>query len=337
MELTAVRRESECALGSFSYVLLPVAFLALIPVGLAFGLPWLAIVGVGIVLPVADELIGRREAPYTGPTSAEIRWLLLALLVVVTYSLFRVARFESWVAVVLAGASSGYVLGTIGIPGAHELGHRRAWFDRLLGETILACIGYGHYRVAHSLHHFRACLPDDPATAWREESLWGFFPRYFRGIWQDANEAAARMRGYNRHRPALLLGLSALIVCLVGVGFGLKGLVFWMVQGIVGLFLIASVDYIQHWGLKRKPLADGRYEPTNPSHTWESPFWLSERMTFNMTRHNFHHLAPSKKSCHLERVPTAPQMPFSYGTMVVVAAIPPIFRRLMEPRLPLIE
>jgi len=84
-------------------------------------------------------------------------------------------------------------------------------------------------------------------------------------------------------------------------------------------------------------LENGHYERQGPAHTWESPFWLTERTTFNLTRHSFHHLVPSKGASEIERVPTSPEMPLSYGTMVIVATIPPLFRKLMEPRLPPME
>jgi alkane 1-monooxygenase len=315
------------------YLLLPMILIALIPMGFLLDAVWLGVLAGALIVPAADAVLGRRSGPVTGPTTMEIRAILLALLAVVLWSLFRVTKLESWILVILAGASSGYILGSVGLPGAHELGHRRFWFDRWLGQALLACIGYGHYQVAHKCHHVRAALPDDPATAHRRESLWQFFPRYLVGIWGDATRASARARGLRRYRPALLMSASVLAAALIGVVFGAKGLVFWLVQAGVGLFLIGSVDYIQHWGLERRRLADGRFERQSAAHTWESPFWLSERMMFNMSRHGFHHLAPGRPSARLERVQAAPQMPLSYGTMVIIAAIPPLFRRLMEPRL----
>jgi alkane 1-monooxygenase len=319
--------------GRIWYLVMPVIFIGLIPLGLIFNVPWLGLIVGAVVVPVADELIGRKEAQVTGPSLMEIRCMLVSFLLILWWSLGQVARLESWPAVILAGASSGYVLGIVGIPAAHELGHRRLWLDKLLGQCLLACIWYGHYQVAHSRHHIRVCLPDDPATARREETLWKFFPRYFVGIWKAANEVATRFRGYRHYEPVLLLILSGIILCLIAVFFGQKGFVFWMTQTVVGLFLIGSVDYIQHWGLRRKLLDNGRYERTGLSHSWESPFWLSERITCNLTRHNFHHLAPSLTSDSLERIPSGPQMPLSYGTMVLVASIPSLFRKLMEPRL----
>jgi hypothetical protein len=319
--------------GRISYLFLPPIFITLIPLGLLCNVPWLGILVGAVVVPVADEMIGRRDGPVTGPTSMEVRSFLVVLLLVLGWSITRVARLESWVAVVMAGASSGYVVGAIGIAAAHELGHRRLRFDRWLSQALLACIGYGHYQVAHKRHHVRAGLHEDPATARREESLWFFFPRYFRGIWRDANEVVASSRGYRRYKPALLLAASGALFGLSGALFGPKALVFWATQAAVGLFLIGSVDYIQHWGLRRKLLENGHHERQGPSHTWESSFWLSERVTFNLTRHNFHHLAPPKEASCIERIPTAPHMPFGYGTMVIIAAIPALFRKLMEPRL----
>jgi alkane 1-monooxygenase len=320
-----------------SYSLFPPLFIALIPVGLLFGIPWLGILVGGGIVPIIDEVIGRGGTAQAGPSRLEVRAVLLVILAMMGWSLARVAELDSWLMIVLAGASSGYILGAIGIAAAHELGHRRSAFDRFLSQALLACIGYGHYQVAHSRHHVRAGLPDDPATARREEGLWRFLPRYWFGVWRDATEAASSSRGLRRHKPALLLLATLAMFGGVGARFGATGVVFWSVQAALSLFLIASVDYIQHWGLRRKKLENGHHEKTTAAHTWEAPFWLSERVTLNLTRHSFHHLSPGKECAAIERVPAGPQMPLSYGTMVLVAAIPPLFQRIMAPHLPAMD
>jgi len=317
-----------------TYILIPALFIGLIPLGLLLNMPWLGLVVGAVVVPSIDEIVGRKEACVTGPSIKEVRILLGALVVALVWSLFQVAQYESWLDIVLAAASSGYIVGAIGIAAAHELGHRRSWVDRSLGLSLLACIGYAHYQVSHHRHHVRVGLPDDPATAHREESLYAFFPRYWIGIWHDATAMVSRFKGYKHHAPALLLVASGILLGLIGAIFGVKGVVFWTIQGAIGLFLIGGVDYIQHWGLHRTLLPDGRFERAGPDHAWESPYWLSERITLNLTRHGFHHLIPTKEADTLQRLPKAPQMPSSYGTMVMVAMFPPLFRRMMEPHLP---
>jgi alkane 1-monooxygenase len=319
------------------YSLLPPAFIALIPLGFCFDAPWLGLFMGAVAVPTADAIIGRREAPLTGPSVPEVRVAVVALLAVLIWSLAPVAALDSWLFVVLAGMSSGYVVGVIGMSAAHELGHGRFWTDRFLGQLMLACIGYAHYQVSHNRHHKRAGLREDPATARREESLWTFLPRYFLGIWRDATHVAAHFKGYRRYQAHLLLALSAAILAAITFVFGARGAVYWIVQGVIGLFLIASVDYIQHWGLVRKVLPDGRREAFGPAHTWESPFWLSERITFNMTRHAAHHFSPMTEPGGLSRVPSGPQMPLSYGMMIIIAVWPPLFRSMMEPRHAFVE
>ncbi|HVV81892.1 MAG TPA: fatty acid desaturase [Kofleriaceae bacterium] len=321
-------------LDRISYSLFPALFLALIPIGLLCGIPWLGFAVGAVVVPIGDELIGDRGATVRGPSVFEVRLVLLALVGLMIWSLTEVVKLDSWAMIYLAGASSGYVLGAIGIAAAHELGHRRSGFDRILSQGLLAVLGYGHYQVAHSRHHVRAGLREDPATARREESLWTFLPRYWRGIWRDATDAAAHARGMRRHKPWLLLVASVVMLAAVVIFFGAKGTVFWLVQGGLGLFLIASVDFIQHWGLVRRRNPDGTYEKATAAHTWESPFWLSERVTLNLTRHNFHHLSPGKHCSDIARVAEGPALPVSYGAMVVLATIPPAFRRVMNKRLP---
>src|SRR5687768_2862755 len=143
MEVVMLNGKVESVVGRVSYFLMPLVFIALLPLGLIFHAPWVGIFVGAVVIPILDELVGRRDAPLAGPTLMEVRGMLVVLLAVIGWSLFQVVKLDGWLPVVLAGVSSGYILGAVGIPAAHELGHRRLWLDKLLGQFQLACIGYG--------------------------------------------------------------------------------------------------------------------------------------------------------------------------------------------------
>jgi len=241
------------------------------------------------------------------PTLAGMQWLWLAL-------------------------SMGYVAGGAGIVLAHELGHRRAALDQWLSRVLLACVAWGPYRVEHNRgHHRHAATFDDPATARAEESLYRFLPRYLRGVylngWRLSRHPTARW-----HEAGVLVGLSVAIALLLWLVGGITALGFWLVQAATAVFLVAAVDYIEHWGLVRGKTADG-LERMGPGHTWDCGNGLAEAILFNLPRHAHHHLAPGEQGHALRRIPEAPQMPTGYAGMVLLAAIPWAWFWVMQPRL----
>jgi alkane 1-monooxygenase len=56
-------------------------------------------------------------------------------------------------------------------------------------------------------------------------------------------------------------------------------------------------------------------------------------MLFELTRHSDHHAHPHKPYPVLDHFDEAPQMPAGYPAMMVLAALPPLWFRVMNPRL----
>ena len=62
--------------------------------------------------------------------------------------------------------SFGIVLGTNGINVAHELGHRKTPWERLLAKILLIPALYMHFYIEHNFgHHMNVGTPKDPATS----------------------------------------------------------------------------------------------------------------------------------------------------------------------------
>ncbi len=306
-------------------------FVGLPALGFLLGLPWLGLVVGAVVVPLAEWLCGARA----GGRPITSAWVLRLLMIAVIAQILLLAvlaptlAFMQWL---WLGLSMGYVAGGAGIVLAHELGHRRSAIDQWLSRILLACVAWGPYRVEHNRgHHRHAATFDDPASARAEESLYRFMPRYLRGVyvngWRLSRHPAARW-----HEAAALIGVSLVVAVTLWLAAGSAALGFWFVQAATAIFLVAAVDYIEHWGLVRRQTAQG-VERMGPSHTWDCGNGLAEALLFNLPRHAHHHLAPGEAGHALQRIPEAPQMPTGYAGMVLLAAIPWAWFRVMRPRL----
>jgi len=181
-----------------------------------------------------------------------------------------VARQQAgWPAVVALGIAVGGVTGSQGITFAHELGHSRSRLDRLLGWCLMASVNDSHFMVEHCRgHHARAATFDDPASARRGESLWRFLPRTLSGSWSDAwrleaQQLGQRHRGWLRSPLAWATAAQALWLLALAQAFGGQALIFWLVQSAYAVFLLETINYIEHYGLQRAEAA-GRWSRRRP-------------------------------------------------------------------------
>ncbi len=229
----------------------------------------------------------------------------------------------------------------IAINTAHELGHKRASLERWLSKVALAQSGYGHFFIEHNRgHHVRVATPEDPASARLGESLWAFLPRTafgsLRSSWELERERLGRS-GLSPWRPANdLLNAWAMTFALftaLTVAFGPIVLPFLLAQAVIGASLLEVVNYLEHYGLLRQRREDGRYERTAPEHSWNSNNVASNVLLYHLQRHSDHHANPMRRYQALRHVEDAPQLPTGYAGMIVLATIPPVWRRVMDHRL----
>lgn len=247
----------------------------------------------------------------------------------------------AWVAL---GVAVGWVTGSQGISIAHELGHSRSRLDRALAWGLMGSVLYAHFMVEHYRgHHVRAATHDDPATARRGEGLWRFLPRTLWGCWRSAWVLErARLARAPRRGPAGLpwparsplawvTALQALGLLLLGLLGGPAFVVFWVVQAATAVFLLETVNYIEHYGLQRGRDA-GRTEPFAVHHAWNADSLLTNSLLANLQRHSDHHVNPGKPYPTLQALP-GPQLPTGYAGCLLLAMWPPLWKRLMHPRL----
>jgi len=232
------------------------------------------------------------------------------------------------------------VVGGIAINTAHELGHKRDNMERWLSRVALAQTGYGHFFIEHNRgHHVRVATPEDPASSRLGESFWAFLPRTVLGSLTSAwGIEAARLDRMGKSHWTLrndILGAWAMTVVLFGTlvaVFGLVVLPYLLIQAL-GFILLEVVNYLEHYGLLRQKREDGRYERCLPEHSWNSNNVASNVLLYHLQRHSDHHANPTRRYQALRHVDEAPQLPTGYAGMIVLAWFPPLWRRVMDPRL----
>ena len=228
----------------------------------------------------------------------------------------------------------------IAINTAHELGHKRASSERWLSKVALAQSGYGHFFIEHNRgHHVRVATPEDPASARLGESFYAFLPRTVLGSLHSAWELErTRLRRLGRGpwtpRNDILNAWAMTAVLYAGLvlAFGAVVLPYLVAQSVLGFCLLEVVNYLEHYGLLRQRREDGRYERTRPEHSWNSNSVASNVLLYHLQRHSDHHANPIRRYQALRHVETAPQLPTGYAGMILLALVPPLWRRVMDAR-----
>lgn len=236
----------------------------------------------------------------------------------------------------------GVVTGTIGINYSHELMHQSDRFERWLGDILLSMVLYSHFRSEHLLvHHRHVGTARDPVTARYNEGFHRFFARV---IWQvpysawhaEAEMLARKGRGpFDRRNPFWrYAGLQAVMLGLAFVIGGPMGLALFTFQALAAIWQLELVNYVEHYGLTRKQLENGRHEPVRPHHSWNADHRATNWLLINLQRHSDHHYKPDRRFPLLQTYPQdeAPQLPFGYPLMTMAAMVPPFWRRVMNPR-----
>lgn len=236
----------------------------------------------------------------------------------------------------------GVMSGTVGINYSHELMHQRNRLERWLGDLLLASVLYSHFRSEHLLvHHRYVGTPRDPVSARYNEGFHRFFPRVLhqslRSSWKAEKAMLARKKlgPFDRGNPFWRYGiLQVAMLSLAIILGGWTGLLLFVLQAFIAIWQLELVNYIEHYGLTRKHLGDGKYEHVLPRHSWNAAHKASNWLLINLQRHSDHHYKPDRRFPLLQNYSDAeaPQLPFGYPVMTAAAMFPPLWRRIMNPK-----
>jgi len=327
------------------------------------GLQWLAVpesilpailiplIVFGLV-PIADFLLGKdSNNPSEGEEVERLSktafyfWLIraaaplyLATIAFGAYVFVHVTA-ETW----LLGFwvfSMGTLGGILAINIGHELIHKKDMIDQFCGGVLLSSVLYGGFKVEHVRgHHVWVSTPKDASSSRLGQSLYRFLPsayvNNFRNAWRlEAKRLATR--GYSafhwRNELIWWYALSAVMALVMWFWLGGMGLIFFLVQAVVSFSYLEIINYIEHYGLHRRRLDNGRYERTNVTHSWNSNYLLTNLLLFQLQRHSDHHAYPKRPYQVLRHHDESPQLPAGYATMVLVALVPPLWFAVMNPR-----
>ncbi|MCB5410554.1 alkane 1-monooxygenase [Pseudogemmobacter faecipullorum] len=289
---------------------------------------------------VAGDAAEGQEFPGADLLLAGLALSAMALLLVVSWTIAAPSGRSSGQKILLFCAT-GLWLGQVGHPAAHELIHRGNRLLFRLGQAFYIAILFGQHASAHRLVHHRYVASDcDPNTAREGESFYHFARRAWIGSWKMGWRAETDLRARARGRPglhpyAVYLAGGALCLGLALVTGGVYGLVIWILLGLYAQMQVLVSDYVQHYGLRRARLENGRLEPVGPQHSWNTAHWASSALMLNAPRHSDHHSHPSRPYPAL-RLPAgdiAPRLPWPLPLACCLAFLPGPWRRLMRPHL----
>lgn len=318
--------------------LTPAAFLAAAWLGDPVWV-WPALLWMILLAPLMDRLIPEAPDPETGegPDSGIVSTvlLILALFPLMALAIWKLANLPMGLTWVAAFFAFGLLLGQVGMVAAHDLIHRRHRWAVWLGQAYFTLCAFGHHASAHKLvHHVHVATPRDPNTPRKGRTIYGFIPEAWWGSFKAAWRAESRRRGDGFPTPfAFYIGGPVAVALAAFLWQGLAGLAIWLALAFYAASQMLAADYVQHYGLWRKRREDGKFEPVSPRHSWDTPGAFTAVMMFHAGRHADHHAHPYRPYPALRDLPAAPVHPFSVATMVVIALIPPLWRRMVHPRL----
>ena len=313
-----------------------------------------------IIIPVIDQLLGIDTTNVADEDVKQKSEELYYRLVTYIWTFVQIA-FVLWGCSVIAFGkinttlewigfviSFSLVTGGIGITVAHELGHKKSSLERFYSKILLMTVSYMHFYIEHNRgHHVTVATPEDPATSRKNESFYAFWFRSVVGgyahAWKLENESMKR-KGYSSfHYTNSMIWYTIIpIVFCTGVtvlfSYGANSIqwaipIFFFAQSVLAFTLLELVNYVEHYGIKRRELSPGKYERVNPLHSWNASHLISNFFLFQLQRHSDHHANAIKRYQVLNHYDESPQLPFGYPTMILMAAIPPLWFSVMNKRL----
>jgi len=305
-----------------------------------------------VLIPILEQIIG---ADATNLPKAQLELvkkdriydMLLYLIVPVQWACLIIFLFslqqEGLTSADITGRTTamGILCGVIGINVAHELGHRTTKSEQILAQLLLASSLYMHFFIEHNKgHHRNVATMQDAATARKNESIYRYFPRTIINSFKSAWEITKKERARKKHaiwsldNEMIRFMIFQLLLCAaIGFIFSLKILLLFLTAALIGILLLETVNYIEHYGLTRSKINEHRLEDVQHKHSWNSDHIIGRLVLFELTRHSDHHREPSKHYQFLETLNDAPQLPSGYPGMMLLSFFPPIWFRVMNPKI----
>jgi alkane 1-monooxygenase len=304
-----------------------------------------------VLIPIADVLFGEdannppEEIVPLMAADQYYRVLLYVALVLLYAQFFVVAWFIGtqslpWWAYLALTLGTGFT-SAVSILIGHELGHKNNWLDRIGAQIATGLVGYGHFRIEHNRgHHVAVATPEDCVSARMGESIYKFALREIPGAikrgWALERERLTQSGHavWSFHNEILASwSLTAAIGLALIASFGFAIVPFLIVHHLYAWYGLTQANYVEHYGLLRQKLSNGRYEPTEPRHSWNTNHTYSNVISFHLQRHSDHHANALRPYQALRDFDGLPRLPSGYPGCFGLAAIPPLWFKVMDPKL----
>lgn len=305
------------------------------------------------VIPVIDQLVGPRtngwnESERTSAANNRLYDAVIYLAVPVQWGMLiwfcKVMHTETHTTTDLVGriTAMGMMCGVLGINVAHELGHRTKRYERIMAKSLLLSSLYLHFYIEHNKgHHRNVGTAADGATARKNEWIYAYWlrtiVRSFLSAWEIQSKELKRKKLSFFSLKNEMLWMLVAQISFVAVLYWMVGAhvtLYFLVAAAMGILLLETVNYIEHYGLYRVKVNEFRYEDVEAQHSWNADHVWGRLVLFELTRHSDHHWEPSKHYQMLDSMEGASQLPAGYPAMMLLSLCPPLWFRVMNRRLP---
>ncbi|WP_321899456.1 fatty acid desaturase [Paraburkholderia heleia] len=285
--------------------------------------PWVYLGWMIAAILVCDTMLGEHVVIENQHGDVSSTWIAVPLgficlwLIAVLDSTARIKRVTMLEFAGLTVACG--VLGAFAMAHIHEVMHRDSRWGRRACDMAMTLAGYPHYRLVHELHHAHVADPQFGSTAPIGLSLWRHLGRSFGNsliavLAEDRRRLAQGRKRRIWFSASVWLGTVVVFVSL----FGPRGLLFYVGQSAISIFIVETIGYIQHYGL-----VDG-----GGPVAWNAHSWLSNRLFVNNGLHAHHHL---EQTLPYERLECwGAKLPAGYMQMFFLALVPPLWFSVMN-------
>ena len=334
----------------FAYTVPLSAFISFESMGLG---TYASVIYAFIALPFLDLIIGNHTENLSKDEkdNKKSKWVFDAMLYLnlpivfsLLYLVFTKIETQEYAVYELIGLglSAGILLATNAINVAHELGHRTPYFERFMSKCLYMPCLYMHFYIEHNFgHHMNVATPKDGATAKYNQTVFSFWvtsvTRQYADAWirqikllktekRPFFSVKNDMLWYHLIQPTYIFGVFYF--------FSINAMLFAIAIGVVSFLFLESINYIEHYGLRRFKTSSGRYERVQPHHSWNSNFNIGRIVLYELTRHSDHHFKSSKKYQLLNSYDQSPTLPFGYPASILLSLVPPLWFKIMNPLVP---